>query len=101
MRVPSRTVGLTEATTKVRSPHRPPRSATTQRFRMISVVVAAGMDHQRLALDLIQLLDARSQHRVVRRAVLVHIQRRQIAQMTITSGASMLTRPPGIEMTAG
>lgn len=50
---------------------------------MVGVVVAASMDHQRVAFELIQRLQARCQHRLIGLAVAVHVERRQIAQVSV------------------
>lgn len=58
------------------------RSATTQGCGVISVVIAANVNHQRAAFEIRQL-QARCQHRLRGKALGIHIQRGQIAQVAV------------------
>ncbi len=54
------------------------------------MVVATGMDHQGAAFEFIELFDARRQHRVVCGTIAVHVERGQVAEVTITVRPVML-----------
>src|SRR5690606_551781 len=67
-----------------------PRTPTAQRLGCIGMIVTTGVDHQGAALDLIELLDARCQHGIVRVAVAIRMERRQIAQVAVFVRAQVL-----------
>jgi hypothetical protein len=67
-------------------------TATAQRRRVIGMVVAADVDHQRALVDVGQRLQTRRQHGVGGAAVGGNEQRRQIAQVAIPPGCTVLLR---------
>ena len=68
------------------------RAAATQRRRVVGVVVAADVDHQRALVDVGQRLQPRRQHRVGGAAIGGDEQRRQIAQVAVAPGLAVLLR---------
>src|SRR5689334_10642529 len=72
-----------------------------QRHRLVGVVVAAGVDHEGLALDLGQALEARRRQRQDRTAVAAHHQRWQVAHVAAAGGPEVLLGAARVVVPAG
>ncbi len=68
---------------------------------MIGMVVASFMHDQRTPLDVGKRLQAGSQDRCAGVPVIIHVKRRQIAEMPVSPRKAMLARFLGIEMSPG
>src|SRR3954453_4809660 len=65
-------------------------AAAAERQRLIGVVVAAGMDHQRAPLQPVEVGDPRRRQPLLGRAVRGDVERRQVAEVAAALGAPVL-----------
>src|SRR5690606_16315249 len=77
-----------------------PRAATAKRLRMVGVIVAALMHHQRQPLDIAQALQAWRQDRLAGLALGVNHQGRKVAQVAVAPRFAVLATVLRVPVTA-